>query len=601
VALKRDNVKINYLSRDFQSIKADLIDYAKRYYPDSFQDFTDAGFGALMLDATSYIGDILSFYLDYQANESFLATAIEYENILKHGATMGYAHQGARATYGFVTLYIMVPVNSNSTGPDTDYMPTLKAGSTFSSTNAAQFALLEDVDFADPANEIVIAKTNSSTGAPTYFAVKASGPVVSGQSRTKLFENLGDFVKFRRLSLRGNNITEIISVTDAEGHQYYEVENLAQNVIYAPLSNNDTNTNVQAPNILKPVIVPRRYRVERDRFTTDIIFGYGSDSELSSVSFANPRDIVLDLHSKTYVTDTAMDPSILIKTDKFGVGPSNTDMLVTYRANTANNSNAAASTVTQVGNALLVFANRVTLLSHKMLAVKNSLEVSNEKPIQGDISPPNITELRELIQGTYSAQNRIVTAEDYKALIYSMPSRFGGISRCTIMQDVDSNVRNINIYVISRSSNGYLETTNEVLKQNIKTYISSKRMINDAVDLLDAKIVNLGLEFEVITTLGSRKSAVLQRGIGALETYFNGIYDIGEDFSISDIYSILNAVPGVVDTTSVTVTQQTGVGYATTRFNVKNETTTDGRFVKAPKNVIFEVKYPSSDIRGTAK
>jgi len=601
VALKRDNVKINYLSRDFQSIKSDLIDYAKRYYPDTFQDFTDAGFGALMVDAVSYIGDIVSYYLDYQANESFLATAIEYENILKHGLAMGYAHQGARATYGVLTTYVMVPVSAGGISPDRDYMPVLKAGSTFLATNAAQFTLLEDINYADANNEVVVAKTNSTTGAPTFFAVKASGPVVSGEARVKLFENIGNFVKFRRLSLRGNNITEILNVTDSEGKRYYEVENLSQNVIYVPVSNTDTTTNVQAPNILKPVVVPRRYRVERTRFTTDIVFGYGSDSELSNTSLVEPRDIVLDIHSKTYVTDTAMDPSILIKTDKFGVGPSNTNITVTYRANTAANSNAASTTVKKVGSARFVFANQVTLTSAKAQAVRNSLEVTNETPIQGDISPPNIVELRELIQGTYSAQNRVVTAEDYKAFIYTMPARFGGVSRCTVIQDVDANLRNINVYVISRSTNGYLETTNSVVKENIKTYISSKRMINDSVDILDAKIVNLGVSFEVISSLGSNKGALLSSCISALASYYDGLYDIGEDFSISDVYSILNSINGVVDTTKVTVSQKNGVGYSSLSFNVKNQTTTDGRFVRAPKNVIFEVKYPNADIQGTIK
>ena len=597
----RDNVKINYLSRDFQSIKADLLEYAKRYYPDTFQDFTDAGFGALMLDAVSYIGDIVSFYLDYQANESFLATAIEYENILKHGATMGYVHQGARATYGNVTLYIMIPANSSGTGPDTSYMPVLKAGSTFIATNASQFTLLEDVSFSNAANEVVTAKQNSTTGAPTFFAVKASGAVVSGQNRIKIFEDIGGFVKFRRLSLRGNNITEIISVDDAEGHRYYEVENLSQNIIYVPLSNNDITTNVQAPNILKPVVVPRRYRVERSRFTTDIVFGYGSDSELSTVSLAEPRDIVMNLHSKTYVTDTAMDPSALIKTDKFGVGPSNTDIIVTYRANTAANSNAAASVVSRLGEIVMGFPNSTNLVGTKTQAVRTSLEVTNEKPIQGDVSPPNITELKERIQATYSAQNRVVTIEDYKAFIYSMPSRFGGISRCTVMQDVDSNLRNINIYVISRSTNGQLEATNEVVKQNIKTYISSKKMINDSVDLLDAKIVNLGITFEVIAATGASKTAVLSRAVAALGAYFSGLFEIGEDFAITDMYTVLNSITGVVDTTSVKVSQKTGVGYSTIYFNVKNRTTTDGRFLKAPKNAIFEVKFPNSDIQGTIK
>ena len=255
----------------------------------------------------------------------------------------------------------------------------------------------------------------------------------------------------------------------------------------------------------------------------------------------------------------------------------------------------------KVGSARFVFANQVNLTSAKSQAVRNSLEVTNEKPIQGDVSPPNIVELRELIQGAYSAQNRVVTAEDYKAFIYTMPARFGGVSRCTVIQDVDANLRNINVYVISRSTNGYLETTNSVVKENIKTYISSKRMINDSVDILDAKIVNLGVSFEVISSLGSNKGALLSSCISALASYYDGLYDIGEDFSISDVYSILNSVNGVVDTTKVTVSQKNGVGYSSLSFNVKNQTTTDGRFVRAPKNVIFEVKYPNADIQGTIK
>jgi phage-related baseplate assembly protein len=168
------------------------------------------------------------------------------------------------------------------------------------------------------------------------------------------------------------------------------------------------------------------------------------------------------------------------------------------------------------------------------------------------------------------------------------------------MQDRDSNLRNINIYVISRSATGYLETTNEVIKQNIKTYISSKRMINDSVDILDAKIVNLGINFEIIARTGANKAAVLASCTAALRRYFDRLYDIGEDLSTSDIYRLLNSVTGVVDTMSVSVVQKAGVGYSTISFDVKSRTTTDGRFVKAPKNVIFEVKFPNADIQGTA-
>ncbi|HAI43937.1 MAG TPA: hypothetical protein DCM40_40490, partial [Maribacter sp.] len=255
---KRENVNINYLSRDFSSIKSQLIEHAKRYYPDTFRDFSDAGFGALMLDAVSYIGYVLSFYLDYQTNESFLSTAIEYNNVLKHGEAVGFKYDNIRATYGQVTLYIKVPVNSSNTGPDISYAPKLRAGSTFSSTNGSIFTLLSDVDFSDPNNQVVVATTNASTGVPVDYAIRTYGQVVSGELREATFE-IGDFQKFSRVTVEDSNVTEIVSVFDTTGRQYYEVEHLSQNTIYIPVNNNDATTNIQAPTIIKPFIVPRRF------------------------------------------------------------------------------------------------------------------------------------------------------------------------------------------------------------------------------------------------------------------------------------------------------------------------------------------------------
>jgi hypothetical protein len=600
VSNKRDNVNINYLSRDFQTIKEDLLRYAKRYYPDSFKDFSTAGFGALMIDAVAYTSDMLSFYLDYQANESFLSTAIEYENVLKHGQTVGYKHQGARATHGVVTLYALIPANSDASGPNMNYAPVMKAGSTLSSTASALFTLTADVNFASSENEIVVAKTNPSTGEPTFYAVRAAGQVVSGENRVKDFRNIGDFVKFRKLTLPGNNITEIISVTDSDGNEYFEVENLSQNTIFTSIANNDTTTNTTAPTVIKPIIVPRRFAVKRDRFATNILFGYGSDSELKSASMAEPRDIVMDLHSKTYVTDRAFDPSNLVKSDKFGIAPANTDIKVVYRANTSQNSNAAANTITTVVGADIEFPNRISLVTSTMTAVRESIEATNDSPIQGDVSAPNINDLKELISGTHSAQNRAVTMEDYKSLVLTMPPRFGGVKRCSIVRDIDSNLRNINIYVISEV-NGYLQSTNEVLKQNIKTWLNSKRVINDSVDILDAKIVNLRVSFEVVSVSGVNTTQVLDACSQRLARLFSSKLDVGESFNITDIYSVLNSVPSVADATWVKINKASGTSYSSINFNVKNMTSPDGRFVRAPKNVIFEVKYPNTDITGTVK
>ena len=600
MADKRENVKVNYLSRDFGTIKNDLIEHAERYYPDTFRDFSDAGFGALMIDAVSYIGDMLSFYVDYQANESFLVTANEYGNVLKHAETVGYRHQGPRSTYGDVTLYILVPANSSNTGPDLNYAPVLRAGSKFNGGGNSLFSLLTDVDFADQNNEVVVATTNASTGVPLQYAIKATGQVVSGELRTQSFD-IGNFIRFRSLKIPGSATTEVISVVDSEGREYYEVDHLSQNTIYVPIANTDTTTNVQAPTIVKPFVVPRRYIVRRTQTETSLIFGYGSDDQLSSPSLSEARDVVLDLHSKTYVTDKAMDPTILIKGDKFGVGPSNTSLTVTYRANTAENSNAGANAVNQVADAVFEFANRTTLDTTTISSVRGSLEVSNENPIQGNVAPPTITELRQLILGAHAAQNRAVTAEDFKTLVLSMPPKFGGVKRCTVVQDVDSNLRNINIYVINQANNGILEPTNAILKENIKTWLNTKRMINDSVDILDAKVVNLGIKFSAIASNNENKTVVFDRIQRRMNEYFATKLDIGESFSITDIYSLINSTPGIVDATFVKVFQKTGAGYATTKFNVKNSSTSDGRLIRAPRNVIFEVRFPSADIEGTIR
>ena len=595
---KRENVNINYLSRDFSSIKSQLIEHAKRYYPDTFRDFSDAGFGALMLDAVSYIGDVLSFYLDYQTNESFLSTAIEYNNVLKHGEAVGFKYDNIRATYGQVTLYIKVPVNSSNTGPDISYAPKLRAGSTFSSTNGSIFTLLSDVEFSDPNNQVVVATTNASTGVPVDYAIRTYGQVVSGELREATFE-IGDFQKFSRVTIEDPNVTEIVSVFDTTGRQYYEVEHLSQNTIYIPVNNNDATTNIQAPTIIKPFIVPRRFVRKKLQGTTELVFGYGSDSQLSSPSLAEARDLVLNLHSKNYVTDRAMDPTILIKGDKFGVGPSNTTLTVSYRANTQQNSNATSNAVNRVVNTSIQFANKATLNNNTMASVRESLEVVNENPIQGDVNAPTISELRELISGAHAAQNRAVTVQDYKTLVLAMPAKFGGIKRCAVVQDVDSNLRNINIYVINESTLGFLEPTNTILKENIKTWLNTKRLINDSVDILDAKVVNLEIKFSAIGSNRESRSEIFARIDARMRQYLAEKLDIGESFSITDLYSLINGTQGVIDATYVQVYQKTGAGYATTKFNVKNNTTPDGRMIIAPRNVVFEVKYPGRDIKGT--
>ena len=269
---------IDYTSRDFESIKRDLLEYTKIYYPDTIKDFNDASFASLMFDTVAYVGDILSFYLDYNVNETFMSTATEFQNIVKHARTLGYKREGAIAAHGEVSVFIIVPTNETSTGPDTNYIPVLRKGTLFSSDSGVQYTLLEDIDYAHPGNEVIVATVNETTGYPTEFAIKAKGQIMSGQLARETIP-VGDFERFLKLQIPARNITEVVAVIDSEGHEYFEVDYLSQNIVFKPLKNRNEDK-ITAPSVLKAVPVPRRYVVERTGNQTFLQFGYGSDREM---------------------------------------------------------------------------------------------------------------------------------------------------------------------------------------------------------------------------------------------------------------------------------------------------------------------------------
>jgi len=596
--MRLKKVPIRYTSRDFASIKTDLLEYVKRYYPDTLQDFREASFGSLMLDTVSYVGDTLSFYIDYQANESFLNTATETENVIRLARQFGYKHQPRSSTFGAVALFILIPATSYGT-PDLAYAPILEKGSTFTSLNGETFSLLDDVNFSDTNNPIVVARVDSSTGVPTKYAIRAFGNVVSGDLGILSF-TIGEFKKFRRLSLDSQDVVEIISVTDSEGHEYYEVENLAQDVIYKDIKNTGDDQDL-VKNVLKVVPVPRRFVVERTSTNTYIQFGFGSDQELQidSNTFEDPSKVVLQLNARDYVSDVSFDPTDLIKTDKFGVGPSNTTITVRFRKLSANNGNIPSNSLTTPRNVSFRFNDILTLNSSNVTQTRGSLEVNNPQPFVGEINYASIDEIKARTLAYYSSQNRAVSKQDYLALIYAMPTKYGSIKRANVIQDPQSRKRNLNIYVISENSDSKLISTNSTVKNNLKTWLSNFKLINDTIDIYDAKIINLGLKFVVKADVGIDKAELLNNCLNELTKKFNFKQEIGEDFDISAIYQTLNKIEGVVDTVNVEIVNKTGGLYSSIYYDVISNTTADGLRAKCPLNVVFEVKYPTSDVTGT--
>jgi len=590
---------ITYTSRDFSAIKQSLVEYTKRYYPDTFKDFNDASFGSLMLDTVAYIGDQLSFYLDYQTNESFLDTAVERGNINRLTRQLGYRPSGAPSSTGVVAFYILVPSNANGTGPNLDYVPILKENTLISANNSSKYLLTERIDFSDGNNEVVVARVDETTGVPTFFAVKAYGKIISGE----LFQEtaaIGEYQRFLKVRISGENISEIISVTDSEGHEYYQVPFLSQDTVYDQIVNYGSDKEV-VPYVMKAKPAPRRFVAEFDDGEVSLQFGFGSDENIIDDVIADPSDVVLERHGRTHITDESFDPTRLMKTDKFGVSPSNTTLTITYRANTTENVNAAVGAISLVAEPSVVFRDNSVTESATRAFVISSLECTNEVPVVGDVTLPSADELRLRALDNFATQNRAVTKEDYIALSYRMPERYGSVKRVNIVQDRKSLKRNLNMFVLSENSSGNLTQPTQTLKNNLKTHLSSYKMINDTVDIIDGNVVNLSVDFEIVTESGVNKYDVLTSCVDALADKFKIKKNLGEPLFLSEMFLVLNRVPGVVDTLDVKIKQKTTPGYSQFFYDIEANTSPDGRYISVNPGVAFEIKNPTQDIKGVVR
>jgi phage-related baseplate assembly protein len=595
---KQKKTPIKYTSRDFDSIREDLIEHAKRFYPDEWKDFSKSTINSLLIDSVAYVGDVLSFYLDYQANESFLDTAIEFNNVRKHARALGFKYAGSPSTYGILSLFCMIPSNSDGTAPDMSYVPMVQKGSTFTSANGGNFVLTEDVNFGELSNEFVAARFDDTTGATTFFAVKAYGQISSGLfSRAVIDLTNSAFERFRRVRIGGDTVVEVVSVVDSDGNKYYEVDNLSQEVVFEETTNRDaTNSGVRS--ILKPFSAARRFVVEQDDTGTYLQFGFGSESS-DEDALVDPAKVAIQMHGKSYVSNLRFDPSKLVGTTKLGISPSGTKLTVIIKSNDSSSSNASSNTVTSVSTARFKFPSEITLNQQKKAAVITSLEVTNEEPIVGAIEQMTTEELKQRAKGYYSTQSRAVTRQDYESMIYNMPNKFGIIKRVSVMNDPSATNRRMALYVISEDQNGKLATASSSLKTNMKNWISQYKAMNDVMDIYDAKIVNFGVDYKVVLDTRFKGLNIIGQCNSAISDYFSNQLYIGEPIYITRLYSILSKVEGVADVKTVRVEQKRGANYSSVNINFDEALSPDGTYIMTPKNAIMELKYPNRDIKGT--
>ncbi len=588
---------IKYTNTDFDSIKQALVEHAKRYYPDRYSDFNNSSFGSMLFDMISYVGDTLSFYIDYQVNESFLETALEYTNIRRIATQMGYNFYGKAAAFGTVDVFVLVPSLSGDLGPNTALIPVLKKGTLLQSSNGASYTLTEDIDFNGLDTVDVVSAKFSDTGATTEYALRASGQVKSGGSYFEEIE-VGAQELFKRVRVGPNGISEIISVFDAEGHRYFQVNHLSQEIVYIETTNPSAKSD-GVRSILKPQVASRRFVVEQDSTGTYLQFGSGAENEFENDGIIDPSTVMLNMNGKNYITDDGFDPNKLITTDKMGISPENTTLFVEYASNDTLDVSVGVGGLNAITSAEVDFPNdEDRLYATQYSLIISSLEPYNTEEIVYDSSLPTIDEIKYRSYAINSSQNRIVTKQDYEAYIYQMPPTFGIVKRACVYNDPSGTNKRLAVYVIGQAKSGALVNLPSAAKNNIKSWLNKNKMISDVIDIKDPVVINVGFDYKIVVDSRFSRTEVLARVQEKLELKFTEKMYIGEPLYLTEIYNMINKTRGVIDTVKVKAKMKSSSGYADRIVEVIEILSKDGTYLNTPKNCILEIKYPSLDIKG---
>ena len=620
VSNKTQDKDIKYLSKDFNSFRDQLMEFAEVYFPNNFNDFSEGNPGMMFIEMAAYVGDVLSYYTDTQLKESFLLLAQEKENLYNLAYAMGYRPKVTEASNVELELFQLIP----STGASGDYQPDfsyalqLNPNSTFNSTEGPSFYINNQVDFAVSSSfnptEISIYQYDSSNN-PEYYLLKKTTNAISGQTREQTFA-IGSAEAFKTITLFDTNIISIESIVDADGNEYYEVPYLAQDIIFQEVENTGTNDpellgfNDQTPYLLKIIKSSRRF-VSRFKANNqlEIQFGAGNSDKADEQIIPNPDNIGLGIKDGRSKLNTAFDPSNFLKTKAYGQVPTNTTLTVKYIVGGGINANVNANTVNEIGT--LFFSNNANLNNSLLQFVRASVAVNNIESAKGGGDGDSIEEVRENTIAQFATQQRTVTKEDYIIRTLSMPSKFGRVSKAYIVQDDQispltnefDRIRNplaLNLYVLGYNNIKQLSNLNNATKTNLATYLEQFRMLTDAINIKNAFVINFALDFEITVFKNYNNNEVILNCISELQDYFNiDKWQINQPIIEAEAANLITTVPGVQSLDNLTFTNKSGtsLGYSQYKYDFIGATK-KGVIYPSLDPSIFEIKYPNTDIKG---
>jgi hypothetical protein len=619
---------ISYINKDFSSFKNSLVQYAKNYFPTTYTDFSDANPGNMFIEMASYVGDVLSFYIDKQVQENFLMFAQEKENLIALAYALGYRPRVTSTATVLLDVYQQVPaiINGGVASPDYNYCLIVDKETKVRSSDASNTVFitedLVDFSFSSSADttSVNVYQINTVTNQPDYYLLKKSVKAIAGTINTAYF-SFGNPIKFQSITIDDENIIEILDVVDSDGNKWYEVPYLAQNTVFEEVRNTELNDpflsqyNNTTPYLLRTRKVQRRFTTRFDSNNKlTIEFGAGIINSNDEEIVPNSDNIGIGLIDSITKLNTAFDPANFMYTREYGLAPSNTNLTIRYISGGGVSTNVPANSITQIYEMSLNTVSLVqsTLNQQLLNYVKNSIAFNNENPSSGGGDGDSIEDIRLKTMANFPTQLRNVTKDDHMIRALSMPSKFGMLSKVYVAQDlalgeydkqedfINSNPLSLSFYVLSFDSDKKLTKASRAIKENLKNYIGQYKILSDGINIKDAYYINVGVNFDIIVLPAYNSREVLNQALFSVKDYFNiDKWQINQPIILSDIYNLLNAVQGVQSVVKVDITNKYGVvnGYSEYGYDIKGATKNNIIYPSLDPS-IFEVRYPDNDIYG---
>ena len=633
---KKSVKEVRYLNKDFTSFKENLIEFSKIYFPREYNDFNESSPGMMFIEMASYVGDVLSYYIDNQFKESLLAFAEEKRTVYNMAQSLGYKPKLATPATAILDIYQTVPADVSGTGedtvtsPDLDYAFTVKEGMELISDSGITFTTQEDCNFSfESISEPKDTTIYESNVVPVTYLLKKSVKVVSGEVSTDFF-TFNTAEKYKRIALSNSNVTEIISCTDSDGNDWYEVPFLAQDTVFTDMENTSQNDDElyafadQAPYLLKLLKTTRRFTTFiREDGKTELRFGAGTSDSPDEEIVPNPDEVGSSLPGSPSKLGQALDPSNFLDTKAYGQAPSNTQLTITYRHGGGVEHNVISNSIRSIQSSRVVL-DETGLSSVLVSSTRNSIAVNNPLPASGGRGAQSVIEVKNNTLSYFQAQQRAVTKEDYITRVYALPPKYGNVSKAYIVQDsqldvngaVNQNSTNrienplaLNLYVLGYDSDKKLSMLNKAVKENIQTYLTQFRMVTDAVNIKDAFVINIGVNFDLLTKVGYNKEEVVLRAIQEVQSFFDiDKWQIGQPIVLADLAYRLSLVDGVSAVVppesnnpnnlpvSIVNKYKESDGYSGNLYDI-NAATKEGIIFPSLDPSCFELKF-SSDIQG---